>query len=45
MKGSYAYSLDRESFNGVFDTREEAFRAGCAAAERMHAQLTEIYVG
>src|SRR5258706_10943052 len=45
VKGTYAYSLDRETFTGVFGTREEAFRAGCYAAERLHAQLTEIFVG
>lgn len=45
MKGTYAYSLDRETFSGVFNSRDEAFRAGCVAADRLHAQLTEIYVG
>src|SRR5438034_7605150 len=45
VKGTYAYSLDRETFTGVFNTREEAFRAGCYAAERLHASLTEIFVG
>ena len=45
MKGTYAYSLDRESYTGVFNTRDEAFRAGCAAAERLHSNVTEIYVG
>ena len=45
MKGTYAYSLDRESYTGVFNTRDEAFRAGCVAAERLHCSVTEIYVG
>ena len=45
MKGTYAYSLDRETFTGVYGTRAEAFAAGCAAAERGYTQLTEIYVG
>src|SRR5439155_13483480 len=45
VKGTYAYSLDRETFTGIFATREEAFRAGCYAAERLHAQVNEIYVG
>src|SRR5687768_17351015 len=45
VKGTYAYSLDRESFTGVFNTRKEAFEAGCRAAERLNAQVTEIYVG
>ena len=45
MKGTYAYSLDRESYTGVFNTRDEAFRAGCAAAERLHSNVTEVYVG
>jgi hypothetical protein len=45
VKGTFAYSLDRESFNGIYNSREEAFRAGCVAAERMQTQLTEIFVG
>ena len=45
MKGTYAYSLDRESYTGVFGTRDEAVTAGCAAAERLHSQVTEVYVG
>jgi hypothetical protein len=45
LKGTFAYSLDREGYAGVFNTRDEAFRAGCAAAERLHSQVTEIYVG
>ena len=45
MKGTFAYSLDRETFTGVFNTRDEAFHAGCYAAERLHANITEVYVG
>ena len=45
MKGTYAYSLDRESFTGIFNSRREAYEAGCATAERLHSQVTEIYVG
>src|SRR3954462_4881253 len=45
VKGTFAYSLDRQSFSGIFNTREEAFHAGCYAAERLHASITEIYVG
>lgn len=45
MKGTYAFSLDRENFTGVFNTRDEAFAAGCGAAERLQSQITEIYVG
>jgi len=45
VKGTYAYSLDRESYTGVFATRDEAVRAGCAAADRLHSQVTEVYVG
>lgn len=45
MKGTYAFSLDRESFSGSFNTRGEAFEAGCRAAERLHSQVTEVYVG
>jgi len=45
VKGTFAYSLDRETYTGVFNTRDEAFHAGCYAAERLHANITEIYVG
>ena len=45
MKGTFAYSLDRETYTGVFNTRDEAFRAGSVAAERLHSQVTEVYVG
>jgi hypothetical protein len=45
VKGTYAFSLDRESFHGVFNTRREAFDAGCKAADRLNAQVNEIYVG
>jgi hypothetical protein len=45
VKGTYAFSLDRETFSGVFSTRDEAFQAGVTAADRLNAQVTEIYVG
>jgi hypothetical protein len=45
VKGTFAYSLDRETFTGIFNTRDEAFRAGCHAADRLHAQMNEIFVG
>jgi hypothetical protein len=45
VKGTYAFSLDRLNFTGVFNTRDEAFAAGCEAAERLQSQITEIYVG
>src|SRR5437762_13730027 len=45
VKGTYAYSLDRETFTGVFNSRREAFAAGRIAAERLHSQVTEVYVG
>jgi hypothetical protein len=45
VKGTYAYSLDRETFSGIFSSRREAYEAGCIAAERLHSQVTEIYVG
>ena len=45
VKGTYAYSLDRESFTGIYSSRQEAFEAGCEAADRLHTQLTEVYVG
>ena len=45
MKGTFAYSLDRQTYTGIFNTRDEAFRTGCDAAERLHSSVTEIYVG
>ncbi|HYO07983.1 MAG TPA: hypothetical protein VER17_03350 [Tepidisphaeraceae bacterium] len=45
MRGTYAYSLDRESFTGIYNTRQEAFTAGCRAADRLNANVNEIYVG
>jgi hypothetical protein len=45
VKGTYAFSLDRESFTGIFSSRREAYDAGRAAADRLHSQVTEIYVG
>src|SRR5215203_3969498 len=45
VKGTYAYSLDRETFTGIFNSRKEAYEAGCTAADRLHSQVTEIYVG
>jgi hypothetical protein len=45
VKGTFAYSLDRETYTGVYNTRDEAFRAGCQSAERLHSSVTEIYVG
>ena len=45
MRGTYAYSLDRETFTGVYNTRQEAFEAGVIAADRLNAAVTEIYVG
>ena len=37
MRGTYAYSLDRETFTGVYNTRQEAFEAGVIAADRLNA--------
>jgi hypothetical protein len=37
--------LDRETYTGTFGTRDEAVHAGCAAADRLHTQVTEVYVG
>jgi hypothetical protein len=45
VKGTFAYSLDRETFSGIFNSRDEAFRAGCVAVDRLQSQVTEIYVG
>lgn len=45
MKGTYAYSLDHENFQGVFNTRQEAADAAFEHAARMGLPLTEIFVG
>ena len=42
MKGTFAYSLDRQTFTGIFNTREEAFHAGCYAAERLHDTINHL---
>jgi hypothetical protein len=45
MSGRYAYSLDRETFLGQFNTRADALRAALTAARQQCDQPTEVYVG
>ena len=45
MSGRYAYSLDRETFLGQFDSRADALRAAFNAARQQPEPPTEVYVG
>lgn len=46
MRGSYAFSFDRDSFEGAFDTREQAYRAAVARAGELNiAADTALYTG
>jgi hypothetical protein len=45
VKGTFAFSLDHENFQGVFNTRQEAAEAGFAQASRSGLPITEVYVG
>ena len=45
MKGTYAYSLDHENYQGIFNTRTEAAEAGFAHAGRAGLPINQIYVG
>ena len=46
MRGSYAFSFDRDSFEGAFDTREQAYRAAVARAGVLNlAPDAAIYTG
>src|SRR5438045_5721370 len=45
MSGRYAYSLDRETFLGQFNTRADALRAALTAARQQCDPPTEVYVG
>jgi hypothetical protein len=45
MSGRYAYSLDRETFLGQFDSRADALRAALSAARQQTEPPTEVYVG
>ena len=45
MSGRYAYSLDRETFLGQFETRAEALKAALVAARQKPEPPTEVYVG
>jgi hypothetical protein len=45
VKGTYAYALDHENFQGVFNTRQEAADAAFAHAFRSGLPINQIYVG
>lgn len=45
LKGTYAYALDHENFQGVFNTRQEAAEAGFAHAFRSGLPINVVYVG
>src|SRR3954467_3552407 len=45
MSGRYAYSLDRETFLGQFDSRADALRAALTAARQQSGPPTEVYIG
>ena len=45
MKGTYAYALDHENFQGVFETRQQAAEAGFAHAFRQGLPINVVYVG
>lgn len=45
MSGRYAYSFDRHTFVGQFDSRNDALRAAMGKANQMQDAPTEIYVG
>lgn len=45
MSGRYAYSLDRETFLGQFETRADALRAALTAARQKPEPPTEVFVG
>jgi hypothetical protein len=45
MSGRYAYSLDRETFLGQFNTRAEALTAALSAARQQPDPPREVYVG
>ena len=44
MSGRYAYSLDRETFLGQFNTRAEALTAALTAARQQSEPPTEVFV-
>jgi hypothetical protein len=45
MSGRFAYSLDRETFLGQFDTRADALKAALTAARQQAEPPREVYVG
>lgn len=45
LKGTYAYALDHENFQGVFQTRQQAAEAGFAHAFRTGLPINVVFVG
>ncbi len=46
MRGSYAFSFDRDSFEGAYDTREQAYRAAVSRAGELNISAdTPLYTG
>lgn len=46
MRGTYAFSFDRETFEGTFETRDQAYRAAVQRATQLNiASDTPIYTG
>ena len=45
MYNDYAFSFDRETFQGSFATREQAAEAGLRAAESRIDSVAAVYVG
>ncbi len=45
MKGTFAYALDHENFQGVFNSRQEAAEAAFAHAFRSGLPINQVYVG
>ena len=45
MRGTYAYSLDHEDYQGIYNTRTEAAKAGFEHAFRSGLPINQIFVG
>jgi hypothetical protein len=45
MPKLFSYSFDRETFQGEFDTREQAVDAGIKAAEQLSGSIEAVFVG
>jgi hypothetical protein len=45
VKGTFAYALDHENYQGVFNSRQEAAEAAFEHASRSGLPINQIYVG